>query len=69
VQLIGLLTPFLVVLLNRVVLKERAPALYAACFVADHALGALLMMSDIGAAGVKFSLTHRGRLARHRPGA
>lgn len=56
VQLIGLLTPFLVVLLNRVVLKERAPR-FTLPTLSLITLGALLMMSDIDAAGVKFSLT------------
>jgi drug/metabolite transporter (DMT)-like permease len=56
VQLIGLLTPFLVVLLNRVVLKERAPRFTLPALLLIM-LGALLMMSDIDAAGVKFSLT------------
>lgn len=56
VQLIGLMTPFLVVLLNRVVLKERAPR-FTLPTLSLITLGALLMMSDIGAAGVAITLT------------
>lgn len=56
VQLIGLLTPFLVVLLNRVVLKERAPR-FTLPALSLITLGALLMMSNVGAAGVTFTLT------------
>lgn len=56
VQLIGLLTPFLVVLLNRVVLKERAPR-FTLSALSLITLGALLMMSNVGAAGVTFTLT------------
>lgn len=55
VQLIGLLTPFLVVLLNRVVLKERAPR-FTLSALSLITLGALLMMSEVGAAGVSIAL-------------
>ncbi len=55
VQLIGLLTPFIVVLLNRVVLKERAPR-FTLSSLALITLGALLMMSDISAAGMIVTL-------------
>lgn len=56
VQLIGLLTPFLVVLLNRVVLKERAPR-FTLPALSLITLGALLMMSNIDATGVTIALT------------
>lgn len=55
VQLIGLLTPFIVVLLNRVVLKERAPR-FTLPALALITLGALLMMSDVGASGMTITL-------------
>jgi len=56
VQLIGLLTPFLVVLLNRVVLKERAPR-FTLPALSLITLGAMLMMSEIDATGVTLTLT------------
>lgn len=56
VQLIGLLTPFLVVLLNHAVLRERAPR-FTLPALSLITVGALLMMSDIGAAGVTITLT------------
>lgn len=56
IQLIGLLTPFLVVLLNRIVLKARPPRFTWPALLL-MTLGALLMMSDIGAAGVTITLT------------
>lgn len=56
IQLIGLLTPFLVVLLNRIVLKARPPR-FTWPALSLITLGALLMMSDIGATGMTITLT------------
>jgi drug/metabolite transporter (DMT)-like permease len=56
VQLIGLLTPFLVVLLSRIVLNERAPRLTIPAILLSTA-GALLMMSEISTAGFTIALT------------
>lgn len=56
IQLIGLLTPFLVVLLDRVVLKARPPR-FTWPALSLITLGALLMMSDIDTAGVTMALT------------
>lgn len=56
VQLIGLLTPFLVVLLARLLLRERAPR-YTGLALAFSLIGALLMFSEsIGAQGVSLVL-------------
>lgn len=56
VQLIGLLTPFLVVALSSLVLKERAPRFTIPAILLST-LGALLMLSNIDASGLSFSLT------------
>ncbi len=56
VQLIGLLTPFLVVALSNLVLKERAPRFTLPAIVLST-IGALLMMSSIDAGGLTFTLT------------
>ena len=56
VQLIGLLTPFLVVALSSLVLKERAPRFTLPAILLST-IGALLMMSSIGANGLTFALT------------
>jgi drug/metabolite transporter (DMT)-like permease len=56
VQLIGLLTPFLVVLLSRLVLKERAPRFTLPALLLST-LGALLMMTQPGAQGLTVALT------------
>lgn len=50
VQLIGLLTPFLVVLLNRLFLKERTPRFTLPAILLTT-VGALLMMSELGQDG------------------
>lgn len=56
VQVIGLLTPFLVVLLSRLALKERTPRFtLPALFLST--LGALLMMTQPGAQGLTVALT------------
>ena len=56
VQLIGLLTPFLVVLLSRLLLKERAPRFTLPALLLST-LGALLMMTQPGAQGLTVALT------------
>lgn len=56
VQLIGLLTPFLVVLLSWVVLKERAPRFTLPAIVLST-IGAVMMLSTYGAGGLSFALT------------
>ena len=56
VQLIGLLTPFLVVLLARAVLRERTPR-YTGMALTFSLIGALLMLSEgIGAQGVSLAI-------------
>ena len=56
VQLIGLLTPFLVVLLARLLLRERTPR-YTGLALAFSLLGALLMLSDsLGAEGLQLAV-------------
>ncbi|HAJ36978.1 MAG TPA: EamA family transporter [Chloroflexi bacterium] len=56
IQLIGLLTPFLVVLLSRIMFKARPPR-FTWPALSLITLGALLMMSDIGATGMTITLT------------
>ena len=57
VQLIALLTPFIVVLLSRAVFHERIPR-YTGRAIIFSSLGALLMMSSsVGAAGIRFDFT------------
>jgi len=56
VQLIGLLTPFLVVALSRLVLKERVPRFTIPAILLST-LGALLMLSSVDANGIMFVLT------------
>ncbi|MFO7631675.1 MAG: DMT family transporter [Caldilinea sp.] len=56
VQLIGLLTPFLVVLLSRLVLKERAPRFTVPAILLST-VGALMMLSTFGADGLTIALT------------
>ncbi|MCO5213364.1 MAG: DMT family transporter [Caldilinea sp.] len=57
VQLVGLLTPFLVVLLNRLILQERPPR-HTLTAISLSTAGALLMMSQgLGAGGLSFALT------------
>jgi drug/metabolite transporter (DMT)-like permease len=56
VQLIGLLTPFLVVLLSRLVLKERAPRFTMPAILLST-VGALMMLSTFGADGLTIALT------------
>jgi drug/metabolite transporter (DMT)-like permease len=56
VQLIGLLTPFLVVLLARLVLRERTPR-YTGMALTFSLIGALLMLSEnIGAQGISLAV-------------
>ena len=56
VQLIGLLTPFLVVLLARAVLRERTPR-YTGMALTFSLIGALLMLSEsISAQGVSLAI-------------
>lgn len=56
VQLIGLLTPFLVVLLARMILRERTPR-YTGTALTLSLVGALLMLSEsIGAQGVSLAV-------------
>lgn len=56
VQLIGLLTPFLVVLLSRLILKERAPRFTMPAIVLST-IGALMMLSTYGVGGLTFALS------------
>lgn len=57
VQLVGLLTPFLVVLLNRLILQEKPPRHTLTAIVLSTS-GALLMMSQgLGANGLALALT------------
>jgi drug/metabolite transporter (DMT)-like permease len=57
VQLVALLTPFLVVLFNRLLLKERAPRFTGPAIVLSF-IGALLMLSQsLGTDGVTLALT------------
>ncbi len=57
VQLVGLLTPFLVVLLNRFILQERPPR-HTLTAIVFSTSGALLMMSQgLGASGLSFALS------------
>ncbi|MCB0044284.1 MAG: DMT family transporter [Caldilineaceae bacterium] len=57
VQLIALLTPFIVVLLSRVFLKEKVPS-YTLPAITLSVIGSLLVMSSSpGAAGLRIALT------------
>lgn len=56
VQLIGLLTPFLVVMLSRLVLKERTPRFTTPAILLSTT-GALLMMSTVTRGRISFELT------------
>lgn len=57
VQLVGLLTPFLVVMLNRLILQERPPR-HTVTAIVLSTFGALLMMSQgLGAGGLAFALS------------
>jgi len=58
VQLITLMTPFIVVIFNRTFLHERAPA-YTGRAMTLSFIGAVMMMSaGIGATGIHFNFTH-----------
>ena len=57
VQLVGLLTPFLVVLLNRLILQEKPPR-HTLTAIVLSTFGAVLMMSQgLGANGLALALT------------